>query len=78
MVGLLMLLFVALHLVQLLYKQYYDCGRTKTGVKLYIRVKLYICILRYNQDCITSEIRPLVPMGNTVYGYATYVFFVCM
>ncbi|XP_055796130.1 mucosa-associated lymphoid tissue lymphoma translocation protein 1-like isoform X2 [Salvelinus fontinalis] len=34
-------------------------------------VLLDTCRTWYNQDCIASEIRPLVPMGNTVYGYAT-------
>ncbi|XP_020335601.1 mucosa-associated lymphoid tissue lymphoma translocation protein 1 [Oncorhynchus kisutch] len=34
-------------------------------------VLLDTCRTWYNLDCITSEIRPLVPMGNTVYGYAT-------
>nr|XP_046163754.1 mucosa-associated lymphoid tissue lymphoma translocation protein 1-like isoform X3 [Oncorhynchus gorbuscha] len=34
-------------------------------------VLLDTCRTWYNLDCIASEIRPLVPMGNTVYGYAT-------
>ncbi|KAJ8003284.1 hypothetical protein DPEC_G00167820 [Dallia pectoralis] len=34
-------------------------------------VLLDTCRTWYNQDCTASKIRPLVPMGNTVYGYAT-------
>ncbi|KAL0968293.1 hypothetical protein UPYG_G00264910 [Umbra pygmaea] len=34
-------------------------------------VLLDTCRTWYKQDYIASEIRPLVPMGNTVYGYAT-------
>lgn len=29
---------------------------------------------RYNQGCIPSVIKSLRPNGNTVYGYATYVY----
>ncbi|XP_067091643.1 mucosa-associated lymphoid tissue lymphoma translocation protein 1 [Osmerus mordax] len=34
-------------------------------------VLLDTCRKWYNQDCKVSEIRPLIPMGNTVYGYGT-------
>lgn len=26
---------------------------------------------RYNPDCALSQVQPLEPWGNTVYGYAT-------
>ncbi|XP_018519882.1 mucosa-associated lymphoid tissue lymphoma translocation protein 1 [Lates calcarifer] len=34
-------------------------------------ILLDTCRKWYNQDCIPSEIMPLKPSGNTVYGYAT-------
>ncbi|KAK6475138.1 mucosa-associated lymphoid tissue lymphoma translocation protein 1-like [Huso huso] len=34
-------------------------------------VLLDTCRKWYNKDCAPSEVKPLVPLGNTVYGYAT-------
>ncbi|KAM4618498.1 mucosa-associated lymphoid tissue lymphoma translocation protein 1 [Polymixia lowei] len=34
-------------------------------------ILLDTCRKWYNQDCLTSDIMPLEPSGNTVYGYAT-------
>ncbi|KAM3870623.1 mucosa-associated lymphoid tissue lymphoma translocation protein 1 [Diretmus argenteus] len=34
-------------------------------------ILLDTCRKWYNQDCIASDIKPLEPSGNTVYGYAT-------
>ncbi|XP_041073910.1 mucosa-associated lymphoid tissue lymphoma translocation protein 1-like isoform X2 [Polyodon spathula] len=34
-------------------------------------VLLDTCRKWYNKDCVPSEVKPLAPLGNTVYGYAT-------
>ncbi|CAL8262046.1 unnamed protein product [Merluccius merluccius] len=52
-------------------KKYFSIAFFFINVYIFLLKATFLFIFRYNRNCIPSEIMPLGPSGNTVYGYAT-------